>query len=89
MCHIRDLIKAIWVQQEGVLMQFPENLMGHCHPDVKVGEWFYHKCLDVWLSLFIVECDVHDVSLAWLKACPWKGNWLKGVNDMFGLWQTR
>ena len=45
-------------------MQFPENLMGHCHPDVKVGEWFYHKCLDVWLSLFIVECDVHDISLA-------------------------
>ena len=34
-CATLETIRAIWVQQEEMLMQFPEILMGHCHPDVE------------------------------------------------------
>ena len=45
----------------------PWNFDGVMSPKCWVSERLYHKCSDVWSSLFIEECDVNDVFLAWLK----------------------
>ena len=50
----------------------PWNFDGALSPRCWAGEWLYHKCSDVWSSLFIEECDVNDVALAWLKHVPEK-----------------
>ena len=41
-------------------------------PRCWAGEWLYHKCSNVWSSLFIEEYDVNDISLAKLKHIPEK-----------------
>ena len=49
-------------------------------PKCWAGEWLYYECSDVWSSLFIEECDVNDVSLAWLKHVPGKEiDWMELV----------
>ena len=51
----------------------PWNFDGTLSPRCWAGEWFYNKCSDVWSSsLFIEECNVNDISLAWLKHVPEK-----------------
>jgi len=50
----------------------PWNFDGALSPGCWAGEWLYHKCSDIQLSLSIEECDVNDVSLAWLKHVPKK-----------------
>ena len=55
MCHVRELRKATWEWQEGMLnsLKFWWGTVTHM--------------LSRWMALFIEECDVSDVSFVWLK----------------------
>ena len=86
-CHIRDLRKATWEWQEGMLMQFLEILMGHYRPDVEQVNSSIKNTQIFGLTIhWRMRCEWRLFGL--IEACPWKGNWLKGVSDMFDLWET-